>query len=372
VGRILRESGVPTIEFQASIIIGPGSLSFEMIRVLVDKLPVMVTPRWVRQRAQPISIDDVVAYLAAALDDERTASAVFEIGGATRATCQEIMSAYARRRGLKRFMIPVPVLTPRLSSLWLRLVTPAYEAVGRKLIASLQSDTVVEDAAALHAFPIRPVDLDTAIDGAITAEDAEFRNRHWSGSMDREILGETYETRQVGRRIVDSRSIEVGVSPREAFAPIRRIGGATGWYAADWLWRLRGALDTLAGGPGLRRGRKDPEELRAGDALDFWRIETVDEDRRLRLRAEMRLPGRAWLQFEVNPRQHGSRIRQTAEFDPTGLLGLAYWYALYPVHRWIFRRMLDRIGELASRAPDRQAEVDGRGNRRHRPSPAKP
>lgn len=363
VGRILRESGVETLEFQASIIIGSGSLSFEIVRALVEKLPVMVTPRWVRQRAQPISIDDVVAYLVAGLDADSVESTVFEIGGAEEATYQEIMDAYARRRGLRRLMIPVPVLTPRLSGLWLGLVTPAYAAVGRKLVESLRNDTVVSGGRALDTFPIVPVSLEVAIDRALLAEDDEFRRHYWSRRLeDQDFFHEdpektarfdvdTLRVRGVGRRFVECLSIRVRASCSEAFDPIRRIGGTRGWYSASALWRLRGWIDTVLGGPGLRRGRQDPESVRVGDTVDFWRVEVVEPDRRLRLRAEMKIPGRAWLDFEVVPGPTGSWIVMTAEFDPCGLAGLAYWYALYPIHRWIFARMLRKIGEVASRGP---------------------
>ena len=317
VGEILRSSGVPVIEFRASIVIGAGSLSFEMIRALVERLPVMIAPRWVSVPAQPIAIADMVNYLLAALDLPPGGSKVFEIGGPDRVSYGGLMSEYARQRGLRRLVISVPVLTPRLSSLWLGLVTPLYVRVGRKLIDSIRHATVVEDTSALAEFDIRPTGFREAIAMALRTE------------------GEGL--------LIDSRSIQVAAPPEMAFVPIRRIGGATGWYYADWLWHLRGAMDLMVGGVGLRRGRRDREELRVGDTVDCWRVEALEPGHRLRLAAEMRLPGRAWLEFEVTGDSGGSTIRQTATFNPVGLLGRAYWYSVYPLHQLVFQGMLRGI-----------------------------
>lgn len=347
VGRILRESGVPTLELRASIVIGSGSLSFEMIRALVEKLPVMITPRWTRALAQPIAIEDVLAYLVAALDAPIDGDGVYEIGGAERVSYADLMREYARQRGLRRWVVPVPVLSPRLSSLWLGLVTPLYARVGRKLIDSVRNDTVVTDERALRAFAVRPRGFREAIARALVHEDREIAETRWSDALS--ALGEPRSFGGVafGGRLVDSRSERVPCAPADAMAPIRRIGGDAGWYAMDWLWRVRGFVDLLVGGVGMRRGRRDPEQLRAGDPLDFWRVEGFEPDRLLRLQAEMRLPGRAWLQFEVEPDAGGSVVRQTAIFDPVGLSGLAYWYALYPFHRLIFAGMLRGIARRA-------------------------
>ncbi len=356
VGRILAESGVQTIEFRASIVIGSGSLSFEMLRRLVERLPVMVTPRWVRTRAQPIAIEDVLAYLVAALDVQLDGSAVFEIGGADQVSYEELMREYARQLGMRRRIIPVPFLTARLSSLWLGLVTPVYARVGRTLIDSLPHETVVRSDDARSAFAIRPRGYREAIARALAHEDREFAETRWSDAVSsaRRLRPARYGGERYGKRLVDSRSIEVPVPPAEAFRPIRRIGGATGWYFADRLWRLRGFFDLVAGGVGVRRGRRDPEAPTVGSALDFWRVEAYEPGHLLRLRAEMRLPGRAWLQFEVDGDGAGSTIRQTALFHPTGLLGTAYWYGLFPVHSWIFKGMLVRIA-AAARAGDEPA-----------------
>jgi hypothetical protein len=244
-------------------------------------------------------------------------------------------------------MMPVPVLTPALSSLWLGLVTPLYAQVGRKLIEGVRNPTVVADRSALDEFQVRPRGMSEAIRRALANEDREFAATRWSDAA----LGSHRPAKRelrYGRRLVDSRSARVDVTVRQAFEPLRRIGGDVGWYSGDVLWRIRGLLDRLVGGPGLRRGRRDPVDLRPGDALDFWRVEAFEEPRLLRLRAEMRLPGRAWLQFEVEGAADGTSVlTQTAVFDPAGLFGRLYWYALLPVHTVMFRSMLRNIVRVA-------------------------
>lgn len=343
VGRILGEAGVPVLELRASIVIGSGSLSFEMIRALVEKLPIMTTPSWVSVQAQPISIEDVIAYLIEARTVSLPQSRVFEIGGSDAVSYGEIMREYARQRGLHRLMIPVPALTPAISSLWLGLVTPLYARVGRKLIEGVRNPTVVQDDAALSSFAVQPRGVSEAIRRALANEDQEFASTRWSDADG----NSSKRPRRYGRRIVDSQMVRVNVPPAEAFAPVRRIGGDVGWYHGDALWRIRGFVDRLVGGPGLRRGRRDPVDLRPGDALDFWRVEAFEPDRMLRLQAEMKLPGRAWLQFEAEPDNGGTILTQTAVFDPTGLAGLLYWYALLPMHTPMFRGMLRKVARAA-------------------------
>jgi len=343
VGEVLRQSGVPVIEFRASIVIGSGSLSFEMIRALVQRLPVMICPRWVAVKAQPIAIEDVLEYLVQAMDLSIGESCVFEIGGADQVSYGDIMREYARQCGLRRAMISVPVLTPRLSSLWLGLVTPVYARVGRKLIDSLRNPTLVKSPSALGTFAIRPRGLGDAIERALRNEDQEFAETRWSDALSSAGPKRSWGGVRFGTRIVDSRTAAVSAPPEVAFRLIQRIGGSNGWYFADILWRIRGFLDLLVGGVGLRRGRRDPEQLSVGDALDFWRVEAIEPRRRVRLLAEMKLPGRAWLEFEVNGEGSGSTIRQTAIFDPLGFFGLLYWYTLYPVHQWMFAGMLRGI-----------------------------
>ena len=347
VGEELRSHGVPVLEFRASIIIGSGSLSFELIRALAERLPVMITPRWVRTPAQPIAIEDVIQYLVLGLTAPDQDHAIYEIGGADVVSYGELILEYARQRGLRRVLLPVPFLTPRLSSLWLGLVTPIYARVGRQLIEGVRNPSVVRNPAALDAFPVRPMGVRQAIERALRNEDREFAETRWPDAL---AFTQAYPSRaglRVGTRFVDSRTVEVPLPPPLAFAPIRRIGGRTGWYYANLLWRIRGWLDLLAGGAGLRRGRRDPEQLRAGDALDFWRVEAYEPDRRLRLAAEMKLPGRAWLEFEALPGPSGTTLRQTAFFDAVGLTGLAYWWLVYPLHALVFRGMLRRIAREA-------------------------
>jgi uncharacterized protein YbjT (DUF2867 family) len=384
VGELLRASGAPVIEFRASIVIGSGSLSFELVRALVERLPVMVTPRWVRVLAQPIAINDMLAYLVAAATwnpsdlpsfggprsvvaelptsadatervppvSDGEGNHIFEVGGPDVVSYADLMREYARQRGLRRWMIPVPVLTPRLSSLWLGLVTPVYARVGRKLIDSIRHPTVVRDRSALEQFATKPVGVREAIAHALRREDRELAQTCWSDALS--AAGEVRQWGGVrfGNRLVDSRTVRVGVPFGEAFRCIERIGGKNGWYFADWLWRVRGWMDLLVGGVGMRRGRRDPEALRAGETLDCWRVEAVERSRRLLLYAEMKLPGRAWLEFMVEPDGDGALIRQTAMFDPVGLFGLVYWYGVWPMHQIVFAGMLRGIARATtSRRP---------------------
>ncbi|MBA3613799.1 MAG: SDR family oxidoreductase [Nitrospirales bacterium] len=349
VGEVLRNSGVPVMELRASIVLGSGSLSFEMIRALVERLPVMLTPSWVRVPAQPIGIDDVLAYLYAALDVPLPESRIVEIGGDDVVSYGDLMQEYARQRGLRRLMIPVPLLTPRLSSLWLGLVTPLYARVGRKLIQSIKYPTVVRDDAARRLFAIEPISVRDAIARALRHEERELAASRWSDAQSAAGDVRQYGGVRFGNRLLDVRTIHVPVPPAVAFRPIQRIGGRTGWYFANWLWSLRGWLDLLAGGVGLRRGRRDPEGLRVGDVVDWWRVEAIEPGTRLRLFAEMKLPGRAWLEFLVEHDGAGSTITQTASFDPIGLGGLMYWYVVWPLHELVFRGMIRGIAREAQR-----------------------
>jgi uncharacterized protein YbjT (DUF2867 family) len=354
VGAILRAGEVPVLELQASVVLGSGSLSFEMVRALVERLPIMICPKWIEVAAQPIAVEDLLAYLLEAREIKLSASRVFEIGGADQVSYGDLMREYARQRGLKRWMIRVPVLTPRLSSLWLGLVTPLYARVGRKLVESIKHPSIVHDQAALQAFQVRPRGMAAGIAKALRDEERQITESRWfdafsSGGDARSWVGVRF-----GNRLVDQRAREVSVGSDAAFAPIQRIGGETGWYGFNWLWKLRGFLDLLVGGVGVRRGRPHPDELRVGDALDFWRVEAYEPGRLLRLSAEMKLPGRAWLEFEVLPTETGATIRQTALYDPVGLFGLVYWWAVYPLHVLIFRRMLRNIC--------RAAEVEGQAS----------
>jgi uncharacterized protein YbjT (DUF2867 family) len=327
-GRILRASGVPVIEFRASVVIGAGSLSFEMIQALVERLPVMICPRWVDTLTQPIAIDDVLTYLEAALNAPGDLEGIFEIGGPEVVSYGDLMRTFARLRGLRRLLLPVPVLTPRLSGLWLALVTPAQARVGRALVEGMKSSTIVRSPAARETFSNEPMPLTAAVLKAI-GEGAPARLKR------------------------DTRTVVVDVPAARAFAPIRRIGGAAGWYFGNVLWSARGWLDRCAGGVGMSRGRRDPDACAVGDPIDGWTIEAFEPERRLRLSADLKLPGHGWLDFEVTPLDGGQRsmIRQTATFDPRGLMGRAYWYAIFPLHFLLFGGLLRRIARLAGR-PD--------------------
>ena len=347
VGKILRQSGVPLLEFRASIVIGSGSLSFQLIRSLVERLPIMITPKWVQVSAQPIAIEDLIEYLEAALFVPDSGCRVYEIGGADQVSYADIMRIYGSCRNIGVRMIPVPFLSPHISSLWLGLITPLYARIGRKLIQSIVHPTVVCDESALKVFNIQPMGVDDAIRRAIDNEDKEFAETRWSDSLSSSGKMFSWFGVSFGSRLVDSRTIKVNMPPKFIFKPIQRIGGNTGWYAWNWLWQLRGFLDLLVGGVGMRRGRAHFEILRVGDTVDFWRVEEHDPNHFLRLAAEMKLPGRAWLEFEVTGDDFSSTIRQTAIFDPVGLLGLIYWYALYPLHQLVFAGMLRGIADKA-------------------------
>ena len=331
-GEALRASGVPVVEFRAGIVVGAGSLSFEMMRALVERLPVMICPRWIATLTQPIAIDDVLAYLEAAVDLPEGSRGVFEIGGREVVSYGEMMRQYARLRGLRRLLVPVPVLTPRLSGLWLALVTPTQARVGRALVEGLKNATVVRSMTARETFRIQATPLRDAILKAIDDGAAE-------------------------RMRVDTRTALVDVPPALAFAPVRRIGGRTGWYFGNFLWRARGWLDRGLGGVGMTRGRRDAESCVVGDVIDGWTVESYEPDRRLRLSADFKLPGRGWLEFEVTPIDATRTcIRQTATFDPRGLLGRAYWYGSLALHALMFRGMLARI---ASRAVAADSDAPG-------------
>jgi hypothetical protein len=293
----------------------------------------------------------------AALDPAIEGDQVFEIGGADRVSYGDIMREYARQRGLRRLMVPVPVLTPRLSSLWLGLVTPLYARIGRKLIDSVRHPSIVRDEAALRTFDIHPRGVSAAIALALRNEDQELAQTRWSDALSAAGPRRDWGGVRFGSRLVDSRVAHVQASPAIAFAPIRRIGGRTGWYYGHWLWQLRGWLDLIVGGVGIRRGRRDPEGVCLGDTIDWWRVEAYEPDRRLRLAAEMKVPGRAWLEFEVDGNATGATIRQTAIFDPVGLLGLIYWYTLYPLHQFVFTGMLRGIVAAIGGTPQSRASA---------------
>ncbi len=357
-GDALRESGVPVTEFRAAVVIGSGSISFEMIRCLVERLPVMVCPKWIHSRIQPIAVDDLLAYLVAALDVPESAGLTIEIGGKDVTTYKGLMLSYAEARGLRRLLVSVPVLTPRLSSYWVHWMTPIPAGISASLIEGLRNDVVVTNALAGALFPhIKPQSCASAIVSVTRELDDGRIDTSWSdatgttGEPERPVRLESREG-----MIIERRHRRVAAPARNVYKVFAGIGGDRGWYFANWTWRLRGMVDRLLGGAGLRRGRRHPDDLRVGDAVDFWRVEDLETDRLVRLRAEMKLPGRAWLQYRVWQAEDGTtHLEQTAAFVPRGLAGLAYWYALYPVHSWIFgglAKAIARRAEQLSLSPD--------------------
>jgi uncharacterized protein YbjT (DUF2867 family) len=353
-GAALRESGVPVTEFRAAVIVGSGSLSFEIIRYLTERVPVMICPRWVFSRVQPIGIRNVLDYLIAALREPASAGRVIEIGGADVLTYGDLLRGYARARGLRRWLVPVPALTPRLSSYWVHLVTPVPAAIARPLIEGLRNDVVVRDDTARRLFPdIQPFDYATAVRLALANLDAGQVATAWSdalSSSQRDAAPVVLTTRE--GMILEQRQRRVRASPAAVYRSFARLGGETGWLCWNWAWSARGLVDRLLGGVGMRRGRRDPVEVRVGDALDFWRVEAVEPDRLLRLRAEMKVPGRAWLEFRVTPEgERATRLTQTAFFAPRGLAGLSYWYLLYPIHAVIFSGLARQLARRAEQGP---------------------
>jgi uncharacterized protein YbjT (DUF2867 family) len=347
-GDALREAGVPVTEFRAAVIVGAGSLSFEMVRYLTERVPVMVCPRWVYTRIQPIAIRNVLDYLVAALRSPAGDDEVFEIGGADVVTYGDMMTTYARIRGLRRLMLPVPVLTPRLSSYWVHLVTPIPGAIAQPLVEGLRNEVVVRDHRARAIFPdIVPLDYASAVRFALERLEAGQVETAWSDALSTSQGARqpvTLTTRE--GLVIEHRQRLVDAPASQVYRVFATLGGERGWLYMNWAWQFRGLLDRLVGGVGMRRGRRDPHDVRAGDAVDFWRVEAVEADRLLRLRAEMKVPGRAWLEFEVAEEPPGrSRLSQTALFAPRGLFGWLYWYALYPIHALIFSNMIRRLAE---------------------------
>lgn len=349
-GAALRQAGLPVTEFRAGMIVGSGSLSFEMVRHLTERLPVMVCPRWVFVRSQPIAIRDVLSYLVAAIEVAGSSGQIVEIGGADVLTYAEMMLGYARVRGLRRLIIPVPVLTPRLSSYWAHWVTPIPANIARPLIKGLRYELVVRDNLAEELFPdIQPLDYDTAVTLALRRIEEGQIETIWSDALasSKGDVRPVHLTQEQGM-LIERRQKMVDALPEIVYETFAGLGGERGWPPYTWLWQVRGAIDRLVGGVGMRRGRRHPDELRAGEALDFWRVEAIQPDRLLRLRAEMKLPGRGWLQFEAKPDQDGkTELIQTAYFAPKGLFGLIYWYGIYPLHSFIFARTIEAVAQRA-------------------------
>ncbi len=385
VGRILASGSVPVTELRAAIIIGSGSASFEMLRHLVEVLPIMTTPRWVATRCQPVAVRDVLAALCDVIEHEHTAGKVYEIGGPDVLTYAELMQTYAEVAGLRRrIILPVPVLTPRLSSLWIGLVTPLPTGLARPLVDSLVNEVVVTDGSfqrdlprdmvpigeALRLALTRIQDLDVATtwasaggaarqlrDGAAPSargpEDPAPQDPGWAG----------------GTVFADEREAVSAAPPEALFAAVSAIGGTRGYHTARWMWELRGIVDQLVGGFGLRRGRRHPVNLAVGEVVDFWRVEAIDRPHLLRLQAEMKVPGEAWLEFRIETEGTGSRLYQRARFHPRGLWGRLYWGALLPFHGIIFPRMVRELAREAEHIAAQGIKVAGRPPRAPRPAP---
>ncbi len=355
VGRILRD-GLATTEFRAGPIIGSGSASFEMVRYLTERLPAMVAPRWIHNPVQPIAVGDVLDYLLGALGRPDTLG-VIDVG-APPVTFKEMMKTYARVRGLPRAILAVPVLAPRLAALWVGLVTPIPNALAVPLVEGVVEPVVGDTSRARTLFPdIEPRTYREAVELALMRTEEGHVATRWT------LSGGTSGVRLEDREGVvrEQRTRRVAAPPETVFRSFSSLGGERGWRVWSWAWEARGIVDKLVGGPGLRRGRRHPADIYPGEALDFWRVEEVRHPSMLRLRAEMKVPGKAWLQFEAIPEGEDTRLVQTAFFAPTGFLGWSYWWVLYPLHALIFSDMVDAIArdaeEMARTAPPSPARI---------------
>ncbi|MFY9325603.1 MAG: SDR family oxidoreductase [Candidatus Nanopelagicales bacterium] len=354
-GEILRASGVPTIELRAGVVLGSGSASFEMLRYLTERLPIMVTPKWVNTRIQPIAVRDVLHYLVGAVSIKEDLNRTFDIGGPDVFTYKEMMNHYAKVAQLReRVIITVPLLTPRLSSLWVGFVTPVPGAIARPLVRSLINEVICSESDIKNYIP-DPADgltsFDKAVDLALTrVKEAQVTTRWSSASVpgapaepmpsDPEWAG--------GTLYRDIQKIEIEASPEQLWEVVEGIGGEHGYFSLDWAWEIRGLLDRVVGGVGLRRGRRDADHLHVGEALDFWRVEAREPSELLRLRAEMKMPGLAWLEFQIKPLSPTkTQLIQQAIFYPRGLAGHAYWWSVAPFHVLVFKGMIKNIGKKA-------------------------
>lgn len=356
-GEALRCTSVPITELRAAIIVGSGSASFEIMRDLVRKLPFMVAPRWVDSKCEPIAIRQVLAYLTACLTDDRTIGETLEIGGGRVMTYKEILEVCGQIvTGRKPAILTVPVLTPRLSSYWLNLVTSVPISVARPLVEGLRNDVVCTDHRIREWIDVPELSFEDAVRLALDRERDGTRLTRWTDA------GTPYYDRQPraeAKHFDDKRCRHCDAPPAALFAVVKRIGAKNGWYYGDWLWQLRGALDVLVGGPGFRRGRPDPSDIHVGDPVDFWRVEAFEEGRLLELKAEMRVPGVAKLRFEVLPDKDGkgSYLKQTARYWPEGAWGRTYWYAVMPAHFFVFEGMARNICHRAEKLWERKQRI---------------
>jgi uncharacterized protein YbjT (DUF2867 family) len=345
-GEVLRRSGVSITEFRAAIIVGSGSISFEMIRYLAERVPTMICPRWVGTKVQPISIDDVISYLAASLKNPESAEQIIEIGGTDVLTYGDMMKNYAHIRGLHRWLFHVPVLTPRLSSYWVHWVTPISAAYARPLIEGLRNEVVVTDNKAFELFPaIKPTGYECSVRRALSQLDPEYFQVKFDASQD---TGNSvcFSKIQNGM-IIEVRQKVVRSNVESAYKAFTEFGGPNGW-PFNLAWRLRAAIDRIIGGVGMRKGRPETGNIKLGDTVDFFRVVKIEPSRMIRLKAEMKLPGDGWLQFEAEPVEGNlTSIVQSVFFAPRGLLGTVYWYLLHPIHRFIFAKMINKLASNA-------------------------
>ena len=348
-GYILRHSSVPVTEFRAGMIVGSGSALFEMIRYLTEREPVLVCPAWFFSQAQPIAIRDVLSYLIAAIETAASIGKMIEVGGPMRLTYADMLRGYARERNLKRVLIRLPFQAPRLSAYWVHMVTPIHWRVVLPLIEGLRANLIVQDDAAKKLFPqIKPMYFQTAVHLALGRIQRDNVETSWSDALVTvagDIKPYTFAVEE--GMFIETRQVLLDLDPETIFRSYAGIGGERGWLYMDWAWGMRGWMDKAVGGVGIRRGRRHPDEIRIGESLDFWRVEEVEPHHLLRLRAEMKLPGKAWLEFKSEPQNDRTLFTVTAYFAPRGLFGFLYWYAMWLPHRFIFDGLTRR---LASRA----------------------
>ena len=348
-GYILRQSTIPVTEFRAGMIVGAGSALFEMIRYLTEREPILICPAWFFSEAQPIAIRDVLGYLIAALETPESAGKLVEIGGGTRLTYADMLLAYAKERGLKRRLIRTPVYAPRLSAYWVHMVTPIHWREVLPLIEGLHARLVVHDDEAKKLFPrIQPMDFQSALHEALRRMLSDVVETSWSDALVN-TAGDVkpyFFTEEAGLMMEQRRKV-LDLPSETVFRSYTGIGGTRGWLYMDWAWALRGWFDKAIGGVGIRRGRRHPDDIRAGESLDFWRVEAVEKDRLMRLRAEMKVPGKAWLQFESTPQDGKTVLTETAYYEPKGFWGFVYWYAMWPFHAFLFDGLIRRLAARA-------------------------
>ncbi len=355
-GYILRQGRVPVTEFRAGMIIGSGSVLFEMVRYLSEREPLLVCPRWFFSTAQPIAIRNVLDYLVAALEESESVGKLLEIGGSTRLTYAEMLLGYAQERGLKRVLIPTQFYLPRLSAYWVHMVTPLTYQTVLPLIEGLHADSLANDNLARKFFPsIQLLDFQTAVRYALAKIEKGEIETSWSNALvtsKGDLKPYTFEI--IEGMYIERRKKLVALPAEAVFRTYTGIGGARGWFYLDWAWAIRGWLDKVVGGVGLRRGRRHPDEIWVGESLDFWRVEELIPNRRMRLQAEMKVPGKAWLEFESEAQENGQTLLTiSAYFDAHGLFGFLYWYAMWPFHKFIFDGLTNEIAKRSQRISHR-------------------